>query len=153
MALLPNLGHNVLEGMNIEALTAELQELAQISKQEKVSQVSLPPRPSSPAISAQEPISSDSDIRSENGSVSVVSYPEHDGDVASPDLEASTTSWVENMSPNPGSQASHSPDPSSSHGHDREASYDSSPKSNAPTDLSESFISSSSVSYGDLAVR
>lgn len=152
MKMLPNLGRNVMEGMDIETLTAELQELTQASKRAKELQALPAPKPPSPTPSVQGTPGSDSDVRSENGSVSVVSYPGQDDGATSSDLEASTTSWVENMSSDQGSQHLHSPEPSSS-GNEPELSQDSLPGSNTPTDLSESIISSSSVSYGDVAVR
>lgn len=151
MALLPTLGRKILDGMDVEAVTSELQAMSKAAKaQAAVLELQTPSAPSdSSASSSVQGPSGSEDARSDNGSVSVISAQD---DTAASDLGTSTVSWVENMSvSDQASQQSHSPEASSTSS--RELPQESSPESNIGTDLSESFISSSSVSYGDVMVR
>ena len=150
MALLPNLGRSVLEGMNVEAVTSELQEMTKNAKASSSAASQNAPAPVAPSPEPSLPPSSDSDVRSDNDSISVVSHSGQEEGTSVSDLGASTTSWVENMSSDQGSLHSHSPQTSSSS--NQEPSHSSPPEFHVPTDLSESFISSSSVSYGDITV-
>ncbi|GJE93441.1 peroxin-3 domain-containing protein [Phanerochaete sordida] len=141
MTMLPTLHEQILEGMDVEAITAELQEM--VRRKHAVEAVeAAPAEQASPELSTSS--TSPTDARSENGSVSVISSVQDDASTAS-GLGASTTSWVDNMSTG---QASHAHDPSGS-GSQRNSSPES---SHIGTDMSESFISNSSVSYGDVAI-
>lgn len=149
MALLPNLGRSILDGMDVEAVTGELQEMSRAAKARVAEPEAQPsPEPSTSSSSPSAQARSDVDARSD--SISVVSYPGKDETTGSSDLGASTSSWVDQMSSD---QVSHSSPEASSSASSHEQPQDSSPESNAPTDLSESFISNSSVSFGDIAVR
>lgn len=145
MKLLPTLNEQILNGMNVEAITSELQEMVRRKKAaEEAATIEQEASPE-PSISSTSP----ADTRSESGSVSVISSGQDDVTTTS-ELGASMSSWVDNMSTGQASQ-SHEPSTSTS-AHDTQRN--SSPESsNVGTDLSESFISTSSVSYGDVAVR
>lgn len=148
MALLPSLSRNILEGMDVEALTQELQQLSKASKARLELQMPVAPSETEPSPSGEVPHSADTDARSDNGSVSVVSYPSPEDAAAASDLSASSTSWVDQFS---SQRSEHSTDASSSE--PPEPAQNNSPESNVGTDLSGSFITeSSAVSYGDVAV-
>lgn len=150
MALLPTLAAHVLEGMDVESVTQELQSHSRTARAQAE-----PDTPTATSgfsvIESQpepQPPPSTSDARSDSGSVSVISYPgREDGDPV-PDLSTSSAILVEQPSIHP----SHSsPETSSSSVHSQ--SLTGSPKSNLGTELSDSFITNSSaVSYGDVAV-
>lgn len=150
MALLPTLAAHIFEGMDVEGVTRELQLQTRVSRAQTAIQT---PVLSSETSSVEiQPSPSINDAQSENGSVSVISYPGPEDTVSSPALAASSQSWVEHMSV---PSASHSsPEASSSSGYELSGhSYASSPKSNIGTDLSDSFITNSSaISYGDVMV-
>jgi peroxin-3 len=86
MALIPTLAEQILEEMDVESLTNELQSLSRTSRfyvRHSASQ------------SGSE-VGSASDAYSDAGSVSVSSYSGFDGDTSS--MAASTSSWVDRFS-------------------------------------------------------
>lgn len=101
MALIPTLATQILEEMDVEALTKELQSLSSASSARS------PPRPPPPVQSLQSAsdISSVSDAQSEAGSVCLSSYSgsgHEGGDRAS---AFGTESWVKHMSSSESSYA------------------------------------------------
>ncbi|CCL99374.1 uncharacterized protein FIBRA_01392 [Fibroporia radiculosa] len=95
MALLPTLSRHILEGMDVEGVTNELQAFSKASKTpngQAESQPSAPPSHASiiPSIELSSP---SQDGHMENGSVSFISSVQ-DND-ASPTMSASTTSWTD----------------------------------------------------------
>ena len=154
MALLPTIGARIFEGMNVEEITEQLQAQSRASKAK--AELQIPPAPSDTGGSSAADIHVQAeDTKSDNGSVSVVSAPSQ---ASTSDLNASMSnssmSWVDQFSQ---STSAHSPQPS--HEQPSEASgseprpQSHSPKSNIGTELSDSIITSSSQSYGDVAVR
>ena len=145
MALLPTLGTNILEGMDVEGVTQELQSQSRTPKPTpEVSevQVVLPQPP------ASEPPSQENDSRSENGSVSVISSAGQE-DSATSDLAASSTSWVDQFSTVSSSQIVTDQTPSTSGSNTQSES----PKSQVGTELSDSILTNSSaVSYDNSLV-
>lgn len=100
MALIPTLSNQILEEMDVEALTKELQSLSGASSARS------PPRPSPPVqpLQSASDTSSVSDAQSEAGSVSLSSYSGsgNEGDRAS---AFGSGSWVEHMSSSESSYA------------------------------------------------
>lgn len=155
MALLPTIGAQIIEGMNVEEITEQLQSQSRAAKR---AELQFPPAPSDSSASSgaeiQVPVE---DAKSDNGSVSVVSAPSQNGGASTSDLNASMTnsslSWVDQFSQ---STSAHSPQPPHEHSSQASGSEPSqqshSPKSNLGNDLSDSMITSSSVSYGDVPV-
>ncbi|OSX56831.1 hypothetical protein POSPLADRAFT_1062339 [Postia placenta MAD-698-R-SB12] len=92
MALLPTLGKHVLEGMDVEGVTAELQSMSKPSRS---------PKPASPpetslasSVELTSPVVADE--LSENGSVSIISSVHENGtSLHTPD---SSMSWVDQLS-------------------------------------------------------
>lgn len=92
MALLPTLGKHVLEGMDVEGVTAELQSMSKPSRS---------PKPASPpetslasSVELTSPVVADE--LSENGSVSIISSVHENGtSMHTPD---SSMSWVDQLS-------------------------------------------------------
>ncbi|TFY75166.1 hypothetical protein EWM64_g8847 [Hericium alpestre] len=97
MAHMPILSSNILTDMDVEALTAELQALSRASKTR--SRPEPPPSESSLALSV-ELVRDTADVRSESGSVSVVSAQDEAGVSPSSYMVESQTSssWVEQFS-------------------------------------------------------
>ncbi|KAK7682742.1 hypothetical protein QCA50_014125 [Cerrena zonata] len=145
MALLPTLGSNILEGMDVEGVTQELQSQSRSS------------RPTSEAAEVQvvlpqplqsEPPPQENDNRSENGSISVVSSTSQE-DGAPSDLAASSNSWVDQFSMS-SSQVTSDQTPSNTGSN----SQSDSPKSQVGTELSDSILTNSSaVSYDNSLVQ
>ncbi|PSR73243.1 hypothetical protein PHLCEN_2v10903 [Hermanssonia centrifuga] len=148
MALLPTLGAHILEGMDVEGVTQELQAQSRASKAPYTEPTPPPPpleQSSVPSIEIQS--APEQDARSENESVSVVSYPDHDDTGSSSNLGASSQSWVENFS---SQQSQLSPETSSVSADESRLNADSPKSSIVGTDISDSIMTSSSaVSYGD----
>ena len=88
MALIPTLAEQILEEMDVESLTNELQSLSRTSR--------FYARHS--ASQSGSEVGSASDAYSDAGSVSVSSYSGFDGDTSSINMEASTSSWVDRFS-------------------------------------------------------
>ncbi|KAI0786964.1 Peroxin-3 [Abortiporus biennis] len=162
MALLPTLGQCIIEGMDVEGVTQELQSQSRAAKvaaiQESHSQVIMPPPPSESSLASSIELAPvhehnhthEHDARSENDSVSVISLTSPEDGTSISDLAASSQSWVDRFSSTQSSQHLPSNEPSSSSGSQHTAD---SPKSNVGTDLSDSVVTNSSaVSYGDTAV-
>ncbi len=151
MALLPTLGAHILEGMDVEGVTQELQAQSRASKAPYTEPTPPPPpleQSSVPSIEIQS--APEQDARSENESVSVVSYPDHDDTGSSSNLGASSQSWVENFS---SQQSQLSPETSSVSADESRLNVDSPKSSIVGTDISDSIMTSSSaVSYGDTQV-
>ncbi|OBZ77019.1 Peroxisomal biogenesis factor 3 [Grifola frondosa] len=93
MALLPTLGTHILQDMDVEGVTHELQSFSRASKTAMELQHFAPPSESGLSLSAKTSHSNEQDGRSENGSISVVSSVGQD-DGTSIDLTASSTSWA-----------------------------------------------------------
>jgi peroxin-3 len=132
MALIPTLAEQILEDMDVESLTNELQSLSR------------PSRPQShvqhPGSQSESGASSASDAHSDAGSVSMSSYSGFDGETSS-NMAASTSSWVDRLS----TTSSHrSPSEQLQQPHDFLAS--------AGNQLSDSITTaSSSLSYNPVA--
>lgn len=97
MALLPTLGTHILEGMDVEGVTEELQSQSKASKARIEYQVPPPPSEYSVASSVEIVQSREQDGRSENGSVSVVSSTGVE-EINTSDLGSSSLSWVDQSS-------------------------------------------------------
>ena len=141
MALLPSLGQHILDGMDVEGVTQELQ------SHSKTSQRHPEPQAGSSMSSSLE-IRSDNghDARSEISSLSMISGPE---DVSSSHMAGSSHSWVDRFSTGR-SSGEHSQAPSTT-GSESHRGGDS-PKSNKGVELSDSMITStdsSAMSYED----
>ncbi|RDX52464.1 hypothetical protein OH76DRAFT_1499015 [Lentinus brumalis] len=111
MALLPALGKHILEGMDVEGVTKELQAFSR-PLPVHVQQEQHPTAPSESSVTSSFDTNHkpESDTRSDNGSVSVVSSAEG----AQTDMSASSTSWVDQFSSMGSSQLSaSSPAPAS----------------------------------------
>ena len=132
MALLPTLGAHILEGMDVEGVTQELQSYSRASKSRIELQHPTAPSESSAASSTENVRAAESDVRSDNGSVSVVSSMEG----VPTELSASSTSWVDKFSQDSSQILSPSAEGRIS------ASSTSSPR----VDLSDSVFSTSSFS-------
>lgn len=145
MALLPTLGTNILEGMDVEGVTHELQTQSRSPRAtSEASEVQVVlPQPSQSGPPPQE-----NDTRSENGSVSVISSTGQES--APSDLAASSNSWVDQFSLS-SSQVTPDQPPSSTSSNTQSDS----PKSQVGTELSDSVVTNSSaVSYDNsLVVR
>ncbi|KAI0049914.1 hypothetical protein FA95DRAFT_1488242 [Auriscalpium vulgare] len=153
MARLPMLGTHVLQGMDIESLTAELQSR---SKSQRLSHPTPAPsqealQPPNPAPTSPEPSSMESSIEilrnsdsvSENGSISVLSYSVQD-ESSDSRLAESRTSWVDSFS-----NSTHSQQTSEASSSDQKVLADA-PHRHSDALTSESGLSSSAVSsYGD----
>ena len=87
MALLPTIGEHIIEGMDVEGLTNELQEKSRASKLVRN------PGPVSPENQPPESTPTDTDTRSDMGSSIISSAPE-----AGTTLGDSTQSWVDGFS-------------------------------------------------------
>ncbi|THH26408.1 hypothetical protein EUX98_g7781 [Antrodiella citrinella] len=140
MALLPTLGQHILDGMDVEGVTQELQSYS------KSSQRVVDPPPSESSMSSSLELRSDNghDARSEISSMSMISGPE---DPSSSHMASSSNSWVDQFPAAP-SSGGHSQAPSSS-GSDSHHNAGS-PPTNKPPDLSDSILTStdsSAMSY------
>ncbi|KAI0089446.1 Peroxin-3 [Irpex rosettiformis] len=154
MALLPTIGARIIEGMNVEEITEQLQSQSRAAKaKEELQPPPAPPSNENASSSAGVEVQVE-DGKSDSGSVSVVSAASQ---ASTSDLNASMTnssmSWVDQLSQS--TSSAHSPQPPQEHplkASDPEPRQKSdSPNSNIGTDLSDSMITSSSVSYGDIA--
>lgn len=95
MALLPTLGTHIIEGMDVEGITQELQSHSRASKARIEFQPPPPPSVEDSIASSLEIVQSrEHDIRSDNGSVSALSSTGIE-DVATSDLGSSSMSWVD----------------------------------------------------------
>ncbi|KZV61048.1 hypothetical protein PENSPDRAFT_593343 [Peniophora sp. CONT] len=115
MAHMPILAHNVLTDMDVETLTAELQQLSKSSRARVAPAPELQPPTHAPSEASQASVASsgelvnDSDARSDTGSMSIVSLSSP-GDTSST-MADSQMSWVqpsETSSVHPPAQASSS---------------------------------------------
>lgn len=152
MALLPTLGAHIIEGMDVEGVTRELQSQSRISKPHQPELQITHALESSASSSAGSHLHPE-DARSDNGSVSVISFSGQDDAASTSEMAASSTtstSWVDaRSSPSQTSRSlHHSPEASGSNA----AHHSDSPQSNVGAELSDSMISGSSISYGDVAV-
>ncbi|OSD01028.1 hypothetical protein PYCCODRAFT_1436810 [Trametes coccinea BRFM310] len=134
MALLPTLGAHILRDMDVEGVTQELQSYSRASKDRLEVQHSTAPSESSASFGAER--GPDTDMRSDNGSVSVISSNEG----VPTELSASSTSWVDQVSSVQSSQFSQV-FPEANAG-----TTSTSPKSSVGADLSDSMITTSSMS-------
>ncbi|KZT08080.1 uncharacterized protein LAESUDRAFT_724066 [Laetiporus sulphureus 93-53] len=141
MALLPTLGKYILEGMDVEGVTYELQSYSKATRPHIELQPPAPPSESSLASSMELLLKPAHDDRSENGSLSVISSAHENG---SPSELSSSSSWIDHslqvsqasaelVSPISNSRSSKSPD------------------SRQEADLSESMVSSSTTSGSSVA--
>ncbi|KAI0634392.1 Peroxin-3 [Trametes polyzona] len=136
MALLPTLGAHILEGMDVEGVTQELQSFSKSPRERLEPPHAAAPSESSVASSGDNPRSPDADMRSDNGSISVISS----NDGVSTGMSASATSWVDQFSM-PSSQASETLAEPAERG-----TSETSPKSSVGADLSDSILTTSSMS-------
>lgn len=104
MALLPTIGEHIVEGMDVEGLTNDLQEKSRAARLSRTTS-----RPGSPDVRQQL---LDQDGRSDMGSSVVSSIPEDSSLLASTNMGDSTRSWVNEFSAT-SSQVEGSPNPSS----------------------------------------
>ncbi|KAL1948096.1 hypothetical protein VTO73DRAFT_12171 [Trametes versicolor] len=135
MALLPALGAHILQDMDVEGVTQELQSFSKAPKERIEPPHAAPPSESSITSSVDNHRSPDADMRSENGSVSVISS----NDGVATDLSTSAGSWVDQFTM-PSAQVSHL---SESTG---DGAASPSPKSSIGAELSDSIITTSSMS-------
>lgn len=131
MALLPSLGKHIIEGMDVEGVTYELQSFTKASKSQ------LQPQLPAPSSQSSIELARSHDVRSENGSISVISSIQEGGGTS--DLTASSTSWMDQLSMQSSQLSRHY----LSNGSDLSPNPDS-PKSNIGTDLSDSITTTSS---------
>ena len=131
MALLPTLGAHILQDMDVEGVTQELQSYSKASKERLETQA---PSAPSETSSVDHSRAQDTDMGSDNGSVSVISS----NDGATTDLSASSASWVSSMQSSQVSQASLEPAGNNT--------TSTSPKSSEGADLSDSILTTSSMS-------
>ncbi|KAG2363067.1 Peroxin-3-domain-containing protein [Suillus spraguei] len=89
MALVPTLAEQILEEMDVESLTDELQSLSRTSHPRS--------RFQQPELHSESEVSSASDVHSDAGSASISSYSGMDGETSS-NMAASTGSWVDHFS-------------------------------------------------------
>ncbi|KAG2139109.1 Peroxin-3-domain-containing protein [Suillus bovinus] len=89
MALIPTLAEQILEEMDVESLTNELQSLSRTSRPR--------PRFQHPESHSESEVSLASDMHSDAGSMSLSSYSGIDGETSS-NMAASTDSWVDRLS-------------------------------------------------------
>lgn len=97
MALLPTLGTHILDGMDVEGVTQELQSQSKASKARIEYQLPPPPSEYSVASSVEIVQHQEHDVRSENGSVSVVSSTGIE-EINTSDLASSSLSWADQSS-------------------------------------------------------
>ncbi|KAI0767564.1 Peroxin-3 [Fomes fomentarius] len=138
MALLPALSKHILQGMDVESVTQELQSYSRAPK----SRLELQPPPVPSSLASSTP-GADSETRSDNGSVSVISSI----DDVQTDMSASSTSWVDQFSSLGSSQVSAVPPSSDANGEPS----GSSPSSSTGADLTESILTTSSMSSSSAA--
>ncbi|KAG1778302.1 Peroxin-3 [Suillus placidus] len=89
MALVPTLAEQILEEMDVESLTNELQSLSRTSRPRS--------RFRQPESHSESEVGSASDVHSDAGSASLLSYSGIDGETSS-NMAASTGSWVDRFS-------------------------------------------------------
>lgn len=89
MALIPTLAEQILEEMDVESLTNELQSLSRTSRPRS--------RFQHPESHSESEVGSASDVHSDAGSASLSSYSCIDGETSS-NMAASTDSWVDRSS-------------------------------------------------------
>ena len=87
MALLPTVGEHIIEGMDVEGLTNDLQEKSRASR------LARNPRPATPESQPPKHAPTDTDARSDMGSSTISSVPE-----VGTTLGDSTQSWVDGFS-------------------------------------------------------
>ncbi|PIL28704.1 transporter [Ganoderma sinense ZZ0214-1] len=133
MALLPTLGTHILEGMDVEGVTQELQSYSKAPKTRMELQHPTAPSESSLTSSVDNVRNQEPDVRSENGSVSVISSV----DAIPTEMSTSSTSWVDQFSSQGSSQVFPAP---------REGGASSSPRSSLGGTLSDSVLSTGSAS-------
>ncbi|OCH90166.1 hypothetical protein OBBRIDRAFT_777356 [Obba rivulosa] len=136
MALLPTLGAHILDGMDVEGVTQELQSFLKTSKARPLELQ--PPEPPSEASLASSVASlrHEHEVRSDSGSISVVSS---NNDGAPSDMSASSSSWVDQFSSVRSSDLS------------RQTSLDTTDfRLNTASPVSESVLTTSSVSSAAL---
>ena len=136
MALLPTLGPHILQGMDVEGVTQELQSFSSKAPKARV-ELQHPTAPSESSATSSVDVGvriQEADGRSDNGSVSVAS------DAVPTEMSASSTSWVDQFSSMGSSQVSAvSPAPVGG------GTSDSS-RSSMAADLSDSMLTTSSAS-------
>ena len=133
MALLPTLGTHILEEMDVEGVTQELQSFSKAPRGRVELQHPTAPSESSLTSSIDNVRSTEPDVRSENGSVSVVSSV----DAVPTGMSTSSTSWVDQFSSQGSSQVFPAP---------RESGASGSPRSSLGGTLSDSVLSTGSAS-------
>lgn len=89
MALIPTLAEQILEDMDVESLTNELQSLSRTSRPRS--------RFQQPEVQSESEVSSASDAHSDAGSASLSTYAGIDGETSS-NMTASIGSWVDRFS-------------------------------------------------------
>lgn len=89
MALIPTLAEQILEEMDVESLTNELQSLSRASRPQSLIRHA--------GSQPESEVGSSSDVHSDAGSASVSSYSGFDGELSS-NMAASTSSWVDRFS-------------------------------------------------------
>ncbi|KAH9851022.1 Peroxin-3 [Lenzites betulinus] len=137
MALLPTLGAHILQDMDVEGVTQELQSFSKPPRERAEHLPAVPPSESSVTSTVDHRRNPDADIRSDNGSVSVISS----SDGVPTELSASSASWDDQFSMPP-SQIS----PLYAESAEGGDTTSTSPKSSVGADLSDSMLTSSSIS-------
>lgn len=99
MALLPTLGRHIVEGMDVEGVTQELQSYPKVLKTPVQAQFPAPPSESSLGGSAElVPRPPQHMDRSENSSFSMLKSVQENGVPTPTDLSSSSASWVDQFS-------------------------------------------------------
>jgi len=98
MALLPTLGRHILEGMDVEGVTGELQSYSKSAKSSSESPSAVPASESSLTNSMELVSKPHHPDHSENSSFSMLQSVEENGVATPTDLSASSASWVDQFS-------------------------------------------------------
>lgn len=114
MALLPTLGRHILEGMDVEGVTCELQSYSKSAKvSSSESQTPVAASESSLASSVELVSQPQHPDRSENSSFSMLQSVQENGVPTPTDLSTSSASWVDQFSSMQSSEVAngHAPEP------------------------------------------
>ncbi|KZT63513.1 hypothetical protein DAEQUDRAFT_770534 [Daedalea quercina L-15889] len=98
MALLPTLGRHILEGMDVEGVTSELQSYSKSAKTSTEPQIPISPSESSLTSSMELVSRPQHPDHSENSSFSMLQSVQENGVPTPTDLSASSASWVDQFS-------------------------------------------------------
>lgn len=105
MALLPTLGRHILEGMDVEGVTCELQSYAKSTRVPPPAQTSATTSESSLSSSVELVVQPQHPDRSENSTFSMLQSVQENGVPTPTDLSASSASWVDQFASMESSEA------------------------------------------------